>query len=118
MHLVWMSVFVPGTLFVVWAFPAGRKSIIWSAVFGVAIAGLAAVVGLDLFVFFTQRGGSLSHGPMRAVFAVIMSTDFPLVALAVGSFACWMVSRRNHCSIDRAGSFVPTPSAKERSREE
>ena len=115
MHLVWMSVFVPGTLFVVWAFPAGRQPIIWSVIFGVAIAGLAAVVGLDLFVFFTQRGGGLSHGPMRAVFAVIMSTDFPLVALAVGSFACWMVSRRKHRSINRAGSYVPTHSAKDRS---
>jgi hypothetical protein len=32
---------------------------------------------------------------MRAIFAVIMSTNLPLVGLATGSIVNWMISRRN-----------------------
>jgi hypothetical protein len=118
MHLVWMSIFVPGALFVVWSFPARRQPNIWLVVLGIAIAGLAVVIGFDLFEYFTKRGGQLPHGFMRAVFAVIMSTDFPLVALAVGGFTGWMLTSGKRRSIDRAGSDEPNASAKQRSPEE
>ena len=117
MHLVWMSVFVPGMLFVVWAFPAGRQPNIWSVAFAVAMLGLAGVVGFDLFGYFSQ-GEALSGGFMRAVFAVITTTDIPLIALAVGSLACWILTRRKGSSSGRSVNHVASRSADRHSLED
>ena len=112
-----MSIFLPGTLFIVWAFPAGCQPRIWSAVFGIAILGIAVVIGLDLFGFLTQ-GGKISDGFMRAVFAVVMMIDIPLVALAVGSLACWLLTRGNRRINDRASCEAAAVSTTERSLEQ
>lgn len=85
---------LPGMLFVVWAFPECRHSRIWLISFVIAILGLVGVIGFDWFRYFSDRG-RLDHGFMRAIFAVIMSTNLPLVGLATGSIVNWMISRRN-----------------------
>lgn len=111
MHLIWMSLFVPGMLFVVWAFPQSRQPSIWLISFALAIIGLAAMIGIDLFGFLSD-GGQLEHGFMRAVFAVIMETEIPYVALAVGSVANWMISRRADnltTTVDEAEIAKPVP---------
>ena len=92
MHLIWISLFVPGMLFVVWAFPQSRNPNIWLLSFTIAIIGLAILVGNDLIGFFSQ-GGQLKHGFMRAIFAVVMSIEVPCIALAIGSVSNWILSK-------------------------
>jgi hypothetical protein len=80
-------------LFVVWAFPESRRPKVWATMLGVALLGILGVIGLDLFSFFSN-GGQLADVWMRAIFSVIMSTDIPVVALAVGSVVNWVITRR------------------------
>ena len=93
MHMIWMSTVIPTLLFVVWAFPATRVPSIWSLCLEIALLGIAVVIGIDLIVFI-RGGGQWQHAFMKAVFTVIMNTDIPLLALAMGSVINWTISRR------------------------
>ena len=94
MHLIWLSFVVPGMLCVLWTVPESRQPWIWLISFAIAILGLVGIIGFDLFGFLAG-GGNSEHGFMRAVFALIMLTDVPLVALALGSSLNWLISRRS-----------------------
>ena len=91
MHLIWLSVVLPGMLFVVWAFPDSRRRSIWWLCLAIASLGCVGWVGLDL-ISYVSGGGK---GPfMRALFALIMSTDVPVVALLIGSVINVAISNR------------------------
>ena len=105
MHMIWMSLVLPGMLFVVWSFPEARDTRIWLVGFLIAIVCLIAVIGIDL-VPFLSKGGKAEHGFMRALFAVIMATDLPVVAFVVGSAVTWMVSRRYQATPIKADQAI------------
>ena len=80
-------------MFVVWTIPKSRNPRIWLICLGVATLGLLGVIGIDLFDYNAFKG-PMDKSFNRAVFAVIMSTDWPLVALVIGSIINWTISKR------------------------
>lgn len=92
MHLIWLSVVVPSLLFVVWAFPDSRHPKVWLACFGLALAGLLVVIGLDIA---SSSGNTAQHGwPKGQVYTVLQTTSFPLVAAIIGCIISWGVAKR------------------------
>ncbi len=84
---------VPAMAFLVWAVPATRDPRIWLFCLIVALIGLFGIMAVDVGLFLIG-GGKISESFQRAVFAVITSTDFPFVAIAIGSVINEWVTRR------------------------
>jgi len=76
----------------VWGCPPLRRTRLWLWIGGLALLGVAALVGIDLQNFLAGDG-NFADSPKRALFVLISSTDFPLMAAIVGTvvntWACW-----------------------------
>ena len=83
----------------VWAFPKLRNTTIWSVSFCVASLGLASFVGFDLMQFLSA-GGLRSEAWRRALFVVITTIDFPMVALVLGCGINWVYSWRSSSPLE------------------
>ena len=90
MHLIWISLVVPGMLFVAWGFPDARRRSIWWMCLAIALFGGVAWVGFDLTLYLSGGG---KNTLMRLVYAMIMSTDFPIVAMTIGSVLNLVICR-------------------------
>ena len=79
--------------FLIWAIPETRNPRIWRFCFVFAIVGLIGYMVFDVSRYLIGSGKA-NEGFMRAVFAMITSTDFPFVAVAVGSVINGWLTRR------------------------
>ncbi len=93
MHLIWLSAILPAMLFIVWAIPAARDRKIWELCLTLALLGIVVLITLEFAGFFPAAGHP--HSLLtRITMLILTTTDFPVVAFAIGSIINWTVSKR------------------------
>ena len=92
MHLIWLAMCVPPMLFAAVTIPAMRSTTIWAIGFAVTLLTLALFVAFDLQTI-TSNDVSAQLVPQQIAFSVIRFTDFPLLALVLGSFFTLLLVR-------------------------
>jgi hypothetical protein len=101
LHGAWLVLLVPPTVWVMHRWSARRLWLTGIALTTAGVLGLVAVVGRDLLSWLSWVAPEQQrYLGQRMLYAIVTTTDLPLVQFTVVGMVCWIAGKRRGATRD------------------